>query len=46
MKSILENNKQLTHTKPETKVDKNPLNLAASWYIAMPSKELGKSQKP
>ncbi len=45
MKSILENGKQLTHTKPETHIDKNPLNLAASWYVAMLSKELGKKPK-
>ena len=32
-------------TPAETGVEKNPLNLTASWYIAMPSKELGKKPK-
>jgi aminopyrrolnitrin oxygenase len=45
MKSILENGKQLTHTQQQTKVEKNPLNLAASWYVVMLSKELGKKPK-
>jgi aminopyrrolnitrin oxygenase len=32
-------------TRSEKGVEKNPLNLSASWYIAMPSKELGKKPK-
>ena len=32
-------------SKQETGVDKNPLNLAASWYVAMQSKDLGKKPK-
>jgi aminopyrrolnitrin oxygenase len=32
-------------SKQETGIDKNPLNLAASWYVAMYSKDLGKKPK-
>ncbi|MUG91834.1 Rieske 2Fe-2S domain-containing protein [Scytonema sp. UIC 10036] len=32
-------------TRSETGVEKNPLNLTASWYVAMPTKELGKKPK-
>ncbi|MBG1270191.1 aromatic ring-hydroxylating dioxygenase subunit alpha [Nostoc sp. WHI] len=45
MTSILEKGTQSNQTKSATVVDKNPLNLAASWYVAMLSKELGKKPK-
>lgn len=45
MTSIIETVKQLKPTKSEAVVNKNLLNLAASWYVAMLSKELGKKPK-
>ncbi len=46
MTSIIETIKQPKPTKSEASVNKNSLNLAASWYVAMLSKELGKKPKP
>ncbi|MCC5669181.1 aromatic ring-hydroxylating dioxygenase subunit alpha [Nostoc sp. CHAB 5784] len=45
MTSIIETIKQPKPTKSEASVNKNPMNLTASWYIAMLSKELGKKPK-
>jgi aminopyrrolnitrin oxygenase len=45
MTGILEKGIQYNQTKSATVVDKNPLNLPASWYIALLSKELGKKPK-
>ncbi|MBG1272009.1 Rieske 2Fe-2S domain-containing protein [Nostoc sp. WHI] len=45
MTSIIETIKQPKPTKSEASVNKNPMNLAASWYVAMRSKELGKKLK-
>ncbi len=45
MTSTLEKNKQHSQTKSTIVVDKNPLNLAASWYVAMLSKDVGKKPK-
>ena len=45
MTGILEKGIQSNQTKSTTVVNKNPLNLAASWYVAMLSKELGKKPK-
>ncbi|BAZ70687.1 hypothetical protein NIES4106_54820 (plasmid) [Fischerella sp. NIES-4106] len=42
MVSYVEKVIQLKTTTPETQVDNKVMNLAASWYIAMQSKELGK----
>ncbi|ARV57257.1 hypothetical protein BZZ01_00210 [Nostocales cyanobacterium HT-58-2] len=45
MNSKLENVVTPKLTQPETKVDKNAKNFAASWYIAMHSNALGKQPK-
>ncbi|VXD25121.1 Rieske 2Fe-2S domain-containing protein [Planktothrix paucivesiculata] len=37
--------RRLDRSETGTGVEKNPLNLSASWYIAMLSKELGKKPK-
>lgn len=42
MSSTIENVKQPKSTQPKTEVNKKVMNLAASWYIAMLSKDLGK----
>ncbi len=44
MSNTLEISKQPKSTSLAKRVDKNAMNLAASWYIAMPSKDL--RQKP
>ncbi|MBG1270190.1 Rieske 2Fe-2S domain-containing protein [Nostoc sp. WHI] len=45
MTGIFEKVTQQSQTKSTAVVEKNPLNLAASWYVAMPSKDLGKKLK-
>lgn len=45
MSSTLEIIEQPESTPSATRVDKNPMNLAAGWYIAMESKDLGKKPK-
>lgn len=45
MSSTFEIIKQPGSTPSATRVDKNPMNLAAGWYIAMESKDLEKKPK-
>ncbi|NMG18477.1 Rieske 2Fe-2S domain-containing protein [Brasilonema bromeliae] len=45
MSTKLETVKNLTLTQPEREVNKRAMNLPASWYVAMPSKALGKKPK-